>query len=269
MAINDFFIEKHLDRLQSQGRSLFAKGKYAEAFDVYMTLWEQSKRYPPWGGVRLSFLLSDMFRVGEKHPPALSQLREMREQREAAVRQGTADSDLIQELDALNGYLDTPERSLEIYEQLQLDDPASPTLARFKTLMFEEIVSAGRYSDFTDYDLAMRLMIFKEMSNLEKNFPNSLDDESLGLHRKHTTQTGLSLLECAIGKGTRPIAEKTYEILLKSAKTGENYAAMINVIAKTSNSGWIRRVIGDAKAGLPEDQWSPVMRAAEEAGVVW
>ncbi|MFY9223537.1 MAG: thioredoxin domain-containing protein [Blastocatellia bacterium] len=71
------------DTRSNYARELFRVGSYEEALTHYLWCFDEALNYVPnYAGVRTSFLLSDIARLGQKYPPALEALIERRSKAE-------------------------------------------------------------------------------------------------------------------------------------------------------------------------------------------
>lgn len=121
-------------------------------------------------------------------------------------------------------------------------------------MKFNELISRGNYSDFSQPELSRRLWLLEETVALEQQYPQFSKDESAkAWRREHTFQTALSIMECSINRDFRDVADGSYEFLLRYADSGEKYAELINAVTRASSAGWARRIVGDAKAALIRD----------------
>jgi thiol-disulfide isomerase/thioredoxin len=67
----DVGASEDVDARYDLARDLLQAGKHAEALEQYLWLWPATREVPAMGGVRMSFMLSDMARLAQSHPPAM------------------------------------------------------------------------------------------------------------------------------------------------------------------------------------------------------
>src|SRR5262245_31700934 len=96
---------------------------------------------PALYGVRLSFALSYWLELGKVYPPALEELRAVRDAKEGEMAGGAGSRDLFHDVVAINSYLDEPARTAELFRLLDAD---RPELARECYLAAEEPLVARR-----------------------------------------------------------------------------------------------------------------------------
>lgn len=109
---------------------------------------------PAQSGVRLSFALGSWLELGERYPPALEKMREVRELTEKKIRDG--DRVRVQFSDfhdfvSLNSTLRQNERTVELFKWLHEDDAEDATriypLAESALVKHEEYEICGKYID--------------------------------------------------------------------------------------------------------------------------
>ncbi|MBI5381848.1 MAG: thioredoxin family protein [Opitutae bacterium] len=127
------------------GRAFASAGKPEEALREFLWCFDEGmKKSPKHMGVRGSFLLSDIERLGRSHPPALAALRERRDQARQKLDEGSADRSAAADFGSLNRVLNEDRLTLEFYDRLPTDDPRRAPLRRN---VFELLLEARRYSD--------------------------------------------------------------------------------------------------------------------------
>lgn len=139
--------------------ALARRGHHEEALAEYLRCFDEGRDASGYGGVRLSFLLSDIKRLGAVYPPALRALEERRDaagERVLAVpveakQKGRAMIDTsndVFEFVALNSELDTPERTLALFERLlERGRPPLHVRAAFLPHVLDPLRTARRYAD--------------------------------------------------------------------------------------------------------------------------
>jgi len=138
---------------QSLGDELARQGKNAEALEEYLWCFDHGNEHGPgYFGVRLSFLLGSIARLGQTYPPALTALRERRDRTVAAVLAGQAEPLTALDVSALNRELHEPERTLELYDQLGRDKARDSSAVRRMLFdhVLDELIAARRYQDVVD-----------------------------------------------------------------------------------------------------------------------
>jgi len=84
---------------------LFRQGEYSQSLDKYVYAFQASTNFPAMYGVRLSFMLSEMYDLATKYPPAMEKLNSMRDERMNLITRGTADRLAVHEFVSLCDHL--------------------------------------------------------------------------------------------------------------------------------------------------------------------
>ena len=101
-------------------------------------------RVTGYGGVRDSFLLSEIAKLGENYPPALAALRERRDQALQRLLTSKTDPDAAQDFASINRELQEGQNTLTAFDQLPAEDPRRQALA---SVAYDQLVDAQRYRD--------------------------------------------------------------------------------------------------------------------------
>ena len=141
------------DAYAELGQDQDALREYLWCFDVGMVNEES------YGGVRLSFLLSDIERLGRRYAPARAALVERRQHAEQRIVDGSAEYDDIAVYSSINETLDEQDATLVLYDRVK-DEGSLPdlTLRAFAREVFDLLVDAKRYERIVaEYDIPTRV----------------------------------------------------------------------------------------------------------------
>lgn len=123
-------------------RALAKDGEQSEALKEDLWLFDVGmKAEPSFFGVRLSYLLSDIVRLGRTYPPALEALRQRRDASKARF-QAAPDAREAGELDALNRELREPSATLALYDQYAPGSAGQKVLGR---VVWTQLIAKHRY----------------------------------------------------------------------------------------------------------------------------
>jgi hypothetical protein len=154
-------------RVLAEARSLVAQGQYQEALAKYLWIHEHSLDFgPAFGGVRLSFALSEWAALGEKYPPARRALLAVRLNAINALENGDGAFSLFHDVAAINRCLRDDAATVHLFELLH---QRQPELAKQCYHVAEEVlVDAGEYSTCISYlaDPAQRLEEIRQMRQI-------------------------------------------------------------------------------------------------------
>lgn len=160
-----------VDARYKRGQELARNGQTVEALKEFLWCFEEGMpRVTGYTGVRLSFLLSDIQKLGSAGVPALQDLRDRAQQR---ILAGGKDFDAAADFGAINRVLKEDELTIAVYDQLPPGDERRRALANGA---YEQFVSARRYSDAMlarNYgSMASLFEIQIQERPLPANFPN-------------------------------------------------------------------------------------------------
>ncbi len=142
-----------------------------------------------YGGVRRSFLLSVIAKLGEKYPAALEALRERRDAAQRRLVLSENDYDAVANFGAINRVLKDAESTLAVMEQFPPGDRRRRTLA---SSAIDELVKQRRY------DHAMEARTFDQMVQF---FMSLKSGASSAERKKSTVQYVAKYVEILAGAG--------------------------------------------------------------------
>ena len=131
-------------------RKLTQLGKYEQALTEYVWCYDQgAKRDMAFVGVRDSFLLMEWAQLGRHHPPALEALRERRNAiRDRILEKGAKRK--ISTLASMNRFLDEPQATLELYDQVREKHPGASAIAALREQVTDALLEAKRYAEIAE-----------------------------------------------------------------------------------------------------------------------
>jgi RNA polymerase sigma factor (sigma-70 family) len=157
----------------NEAREAARSGNNAAALAGFLWCFDEGMpKVPSYVGVRASFLLGELAKLGKVYPPALVALRERRDRVEARMAD-PADSEAARDFAALNNALDENARTLEVYDKLPPDDPRrAALLAR----TYDLLINLQRYTDAAQARSFSQMLTHFDMITrprpLSSNFPN-------------------------------------------------------------------------------------------------
>lgn len=129
--------------------SLQFRGRYKEATDEYLWLWNNMLDHQPsMVGVRLSFMISDMKRLAEEHEPSKERFVAVRDGLTERLRgaEGASWDDLRDWL-ALNQVVSDDQATLNWFDRIKARPDGSPTLRRMGHALDNLLMKHQRYVD--------------------------------------------------------------------------------------------------------------------------
>ena len=126
-------------------QELARQGDAAEALKEFLWCFDDGMpRVSGYGGVRTSFLLSSIAKLGEKYPAALVALRQRRDAALQRMQNSENDADAATDFAAINRTLKEDQNTLVAFDQLPAEDSRRKTLA---SAACDQLIEAQRYGD--------------------------------------------------------------------------------------------------------------------------
>ncbi len=262
--------EQELDMSLDLARSLASEKKFAEALKHYLFVFDNSRDVEGYGGVRLSYVPSEIAEIGQTYRPALEALQTRRDEREKLVLAAKADFSTIHELTSLNQYLDQPERNIALYDKLKTMGPAYAEV-RDNTLMlvWEEMVAVKRYDELKNKidELAKRVASQVAESAINKDFPGEgvfASPEFQNYLRNSILLDGGRVYETALAVGKTETANKLAKWMLTFSTDGEMFAQLINSAVAAKRNDVAAEMVERANATLKRREDLRMVREAAQ-----
>jgi hypothetical protein len=251
----------------SYAQALAKKQRYEEALDQYLWCYEHGyENSRSFLAVRNSFLLSHIVRLGAAYPPALTWLRDRRDELEARVLAEAAGANWITKLSggnqlvfdtrsvaAINRELDESYRSLELFERLK-------DAAALRALLLDQVIDSllreCRYADILEAapDIGVRLGQRIFFQGLLYN------DESL---RRQTIEQAGKYYQAFVGAGRLEQAAALAGSLIHFSPGVETYTTLVRAAALAGNDIEARRLLVRAGKVLTTADFEGVKEARE------
>lgn len=185
---------KHAQDLARSGDTAAALKEFLWCLDEGMV------KVSSYSGVRRSFLLSEIEKLGAQDPAALAALRDRRDAAEKRMLSSAKDYDSSADFAALNRTLKEDARTVQAYDQLDAADPRRRTMAM---LVFDQLVEAQRYKDALEGRTYDQMASRFEMNAAERPLPAGVTNpEALrAANRKYVVTTTTAGIEVLAGVG--------------------------------------------------------------------
>ena len=130
-------------------RSLHFRGKYEEATDEFLWLWDNMLDHQPsMVGVRLSYMVSDMKNLAEEHEPSKERFIAARNGLTARLQDSERRSwSDLQDWIALNRVVSDAQATLDWFDRVKARPDGPPTLRRMSHTLDELLMKHERYTD--------------------------------------------------------------------------------------------------------------------------
>jgi thiol-disulfide isomerase/thioredoxin len=126
-------------------KELAQNHQFEEALAQYLWCYDEGMaKEPGYAGVRSSYLLSDLSRLGRDYPPALAALRERRDTAQQQLLANAGGRGVASDFATLNQALQEDARTLEIFDQLPPNDSRRVAMGYSA---FKLLVKGQRYAD--------------------------------------------------------------------------------------------------------------------------
>jgi RNA polymerase sigma factor (sigma-70 family) len=214
------------------GQALVKSGQFEEALKEL--LWCYDTGMPQvmgFAGVRSSFLLGDLARLGKTYPPALAALQERRDSSEQRFRESVTDTDALNEYANLNRALDDNQKTLALFDSIPPDDSRRTALAyNVKDLL----LNAQRYTELAKatpyFSIAMSFDATTDTGFLAK-LPA---DQATQLKQNVAGNTGKDI-EMLAGAGDIAHASQLIDKVLAFDRSAETIAILQSHLARAGH----------------------------------
>lgn len=185
---------KRAQELARAGNSAAALAEFLWCYDEGMV------RVSSYGGVRGSFLLSEIANLAKTYPPASAALRERRDRTESLMAADPSDAGIARDYASLNRVLGETSRTLEYFDRLPPKHPTRGALG--STDLMEALVERRRYADALEafsYERMVSLFstLSRPMDVSKIPNPQRVQDE----RRRSVVKSGARNVEILAGAG--------------------------------------------------------------------
>ncbi len=175
--------EVSLDDLRSIG-DLVKNEQYELALQKHLWFHEESKSSSGMGGVRLSYAINDWTALGEKYPPAVIELKKIRDNHKYKLSSGKGTFNDFHELSSINRELGEEIQTITLFAKLSEDHPQQAS--DFYHVVDDLLIN---YQEFELVDRYMEDPIFKYETLRHSR------EQSLSYARKHPNKNTPLALE--------------------------------------------------------------------------
>ena len=243
--------------------ALAAKGKNAEALKEYLwCLDEGGKNNPSFFGVRLSFLLSDILRLGVKYPLAIDALKHRRDIARTALEKGNSNPNIALDFATYNENLGDTDQNLTYYDMLNTRDPklAAPLFC----MVASQLVEKKRYADMvaggkgTFGNINMEIGSYKDMAETHQ-----IDKSALTFLKQNFVKKYGEYYEALVGTDKSAEADDLRNKLLTFDASAATYIALIQHANRAEKPEAVQKLVTLAKKALPVTEFKQVEQAAK------
>lgn len=252
-----------------QARELVKVGDYERALECYLFAFDNSLAVSGWGGVRLSYIPSEIAQLGLKYPAATMALQIRRDAREKMILRGETDSDNFLEWSVLNRYLKDEDREFKILRELEESGKEVGWLKeKIVHENYEQLLDAKRYELLSGYfDNLGEGFLFKiNRYETQRIFPryNESSRSTLEHFQRLIGRDGARLYELALATNRMHQSEEIVKRILMHCNTVEAYQSLIAAAIRAEKRGKIRALLKLAKASLEPAEYHLLVSPAED-----
>lgn len=256
--------------------ALSLQGRHAEALEHYLWCYDHGLASDEsFAGVRDTFLLDEIERLGRVHPPAASVLTERVHRFAAQILEGTAsDRDLLDYL-ALSTRLQLQSDVLELFDRLAEKGASAAAVRKtMATELTELMIERRRYADVfangpdMGQELARQITRYTNLKGqAERN--RVLDTPAaasvLDKLRARTLRNGGIFYEVSLGVGQTELASRIASRLLAFAPEATTYESLVQHALRAGVSDAARALVKRADASMLDGQEKMRIRRAANA----
>lgn len=253
--------------LAQQARSSLAdarlsakNGDYARALECYLFAFDNSLAVNGWGGVRLSYIPSEIAELGMKYPPATEALRLRRDEREKLIRAGETNYEVIAEWASINRYLNEQDRELGLLKELQETGSLSDSLKqKIVNENFDRLMERRDYSLLGEYFNRFGKRFMYRIFHYERAriFPEQ--NERSGTEREHRrsdiAKAGADVFELALGTNRLEQADGIVDRVLLHCNTAEAFKLLIAAAERAGKKRKAKELSKRAKSSLDSAEY--------------
>lgn len=211
--------------------------QYEKSLENLLWAFDHSHIVAGWGGVRLSFLLGEIARLGQEFAPAVEALIERRDRREKLILEGKASWEIVREWTSLNKKLNDSEREIHVLKQLKKQgklDENLKELAMEYNLYFDSTEESRNHLEKSVLDKGRSLLLslgeFESTRLLESTPLASKSSKSfLHVHRKQVQEKAEELLKTLLTASRRMKALEISDRLLRVIQEKELLLSFLSI----------------------------------------
>jgi len=276
-------------------------GKHKEALEHYLWCFDEGvKHRPSYVGVRVSFLLSDIQRLGAAYPPAIKALEKRRDKAEQTVRDfvagkklkpadGEADniggmfnrmlnrqstqiaSTAAGDVAALNDTLEDNPRTIKLYDKvLECDRAGADEVRRWLFSRIEkDLIKARRYDDFIRdgnplQELRFDIQMYRERDSHGVEMPQHLKQRLAESSRRRLAKSAGMFYEVYLGAGLLKEAEMLSEEILDVLPTETVFDELIDATIRAQRFELLGRLKSEAEFDLKKAEAQRIEKRINE-----
>jgi hypothetical protein len=260
---NRLRIAQEAEQKLAQARQLAASGENEEALECYLFAFDNGRFVDGWGGVRLSYIPSEIAQLGQKYPLALEALRQRRDTREKMISEGETDFDVVSEWTAINQYLRESNRELEVLAKLQKSGKLVESVKeRIIDSNFDQLLREKRYDVLGEFlndfgrSFFHKIFHYEDMKLFPKRGPRNWDPATAMEHWKGSMrEEGAQVFEVALGANNERAADEIARRLLLHCNDVVAYGNLLHAAFRAGKKKKAHDLLKQAKGQLSKEDY--------------
>jgi thiol-disulfide isomerase/thioredoxin len=249
--------------------ALATKGRYDEALAEYLWCFDHGLEHDEaFVGVRASFLVGAIARLGNNHPPALDALRDRRNAADVALKTKEATRMLAGDLVALNGALEEHDRTLATFDALvKRGDAGAEARATIMVFALDRFLEARRYDDVLA-SVGDPIAAFDRRAKEMRAALDQLKTESPEMAQEigdyfaeAARELGAQYHEALVGAGRADEAAKLADRVIANDTSGATYALLMIGADRAGKPDLARALAARGLKQLPKEEQAPILDA--------
>jgi hypothetical protein len=252
-------------------RTLNNQGLYPEALEGYLWCFDHGPELQPsFRGVRVSFLLGDIFELARVYRPAGEALERRRDSAESRILSGASDKDTLLELGAINEGLSDTARTLALFDRLPPGESTNSARKELLHFVLSALLTARRYEDVVQAAGDANALVDELVETTERQLefiqgrPETGSSEIVEYLRQTRVEEGAGYYEALLGTHRGVEATRCAERLLAMQPTGRSFATLIQRAVRAGAKVAARDLAERGLCEVPETQRPAVEEAARE-----
>jgi hypothetical protein len=250
----------------NRARELAKTQDHAGALECYLFAFDNSLAVDGWGGVRLSYIPSEIAELSKKYPPARIALEIRRNAREELIREGEKDFDVVSEWTSLNRSLGEKDRELVLLQELQdrgvLDKSLKDRIidSNFERLLVEKRYDfLSEYLDHCGHKFLFQIFHYEEAALFPEKYKLKGASTSMTDYwKQHIRDEGAKVFELALGTKKNLQADEIAKRILLHCNDADSYNKLMDAASRAGQKNKARELSKQALTSLTEDEYRKV-----------
>jgi thioredoxin-related protein len=254
-------------------QTLTQKGLYKEALEEYLWCYDHGLEYSKgFTGVRLSFLLSDIYKLGKTYQPALDALQQRRDSVEKRIGDGSTNFADLMDLVALNRSFKEENRTLLTFDSLKTKGKETEAVrVMMVDLISDQLLAQRRYADIAEgIDLVSKINIaiqiyerlFEKISK-EQTTDREAQQQYLTYLKTRTGKDGAKYYEALLGLKRKEEAAKIAERLIAFNPSGSTFVTLIKHAVRVQDEEAVRTLTEKGLKTVKEEERLMIQEASK------